>query len=285
MLTLAIHIDDCAMTGNNQGLINEHCKCLNHRYQLTHFGPIRWLLGIKVNHDFVTHTIALSQVNYINTLLKRFGLVDANATLVPMDPSASYFRNQCSTNSQEIARMRRIPYREIISSLMYISIATRPDISFTVSTLSQFLDNPGKIHWEATKYSFLIDDSAISWSLCKQELITLSTAESEYVAATHTAKEAIWLRCFIIKVFRPVDKPTRLYSDNQSAIAMATNSNYYACTKYIDIRYHFIRFVTEDGTIELVYCPIDDMAVDTLTQALALTKARHFATALRLCIT
>jgi hypothetical protein len=42
-------------------------------------------------------------------------------------------------------------------------------------------------------YAFLIDGGAISWSSKKQEIVTLSTAKSEYVAATHVAKEAIWL--------------------------------------------------------------------------------------------
>ena len=44
-----------------------------------------------------------------------------------------------------------------------------------------------------TRYTFLIDGGAISWSSKKQEIVTLSTAKSEYVAATHVAKEAIWL--------------------------------------------------------------------------------------------
>ena len=116
---------------------------------------------------------------------------------------------------------------------MYMSVATRPDITFAVSTLSQFLDNPGEAHWEAVKRvfrylagtkhlaltygeeqhdlvgytdadgasqehrrailgsAFLIDDGTISWSSRKQELVTLSTAEAEYVAATHAAKEGI----------------------------------------------------------------------------------------------
>jgi len=42
-------------------------------------------------------------------------------------------------------------------------------------------------------YTFLIDGGAVSWSSRKQEIITLSTAEAEYVATTHAAKEALWL--------------------------------------------------------------------------------------------
>ena len=50
--------------------------------------------------------------------------------------------------------MAKIPYCKAIGSLMYATVATWPDISFTVSALSQFLKNPGCIHWEATKCIF-----------------------------------------------------------------------------------------------------------------------------------
>ena len=48
-------------------------------------------------------------------------------------------------------------------------------------------------HHAILGYAFLIDGGTVLWSSKKQELVTLSTAESEYVAATHTTKEAIWL--------------------------------------------------------------------------------------------
>ena len=47
--------------------------------------------------------------------------------------------------------MEKAPYCKAIGSLMYASIATRPDISFAVTALSQFLDNLGEVHWEAAK--------------------------------------------------------------------------------------------------------------------------------------
>lgn len=53
-------------------------------------------------------------------------------------------------------------------------------------------------------YAFLIDGGAVSWSSKKQELVMLLTTEAEYVAATHAAKEAIWLRRLIGEVFRPL---------------------------------------------------------------------------------
>jgi hypothetical protein len=227
-----------------------------------------------------------------------------------MVPAVTYSKDDSPKNQVEAARMRKVPYREAIGSLMYAAIATRPDITFAVSTLSQFLDNPGEAHWEGMKrifrylagtkdrtltygeerhellgytdadgasqphrraisgYAFLIDGGAVSWSSRKQELVTLSTAEAEYVAATHAAKECIWLRRLIGEIFPRLIDQTTLFCDNQAALRLATDDNYHARTKHIDIRFHFIRQTVEDGSINLIYCSTDDMTADILTKAL-----------------
>jgi len=144
-------------------------------------------------------------------------------------------------------------------------------------------DGTSQEHQHAiTGFAFLIDGGAVSWSSKKQELVTLSTTEAEYVASSHASREALWLRRLIGEVFRPLQQPTPLYCDNQSAIALAQNDNYHARTKHIDIRYHFIRYVIEEGHIKLIYCPTDEMTADTLTKALPSIKAKHFASALGL---
>ena len=122
----------------------------------------------------------------------------------------------------------------------------------------------------------------VSWSSKKQELVTLSTTEAEYVAQTHAAKEAIWLCCFLTELFKSVDSPTILFSDSKSAIALANDRHYHTHTKHIDIRYHFIRYIIEAGSIKLVYCPTSDMTADTLTKALPSVKVKHFVMALGL---
>jgi hypothetical protein len=91
-----------------------------------------------------------------------------------------------------------------------------------------------------TGYAFLIDRGAVSWSLKQQEIVVLSTTEGEYVAATHAAKEALWLRSFIGEVFGSTLTPTMLFSDNKSAVALSRDHQYHTRIKHIDIRYHFI---------------------------------------------
>ena len=133
-----------------------------------------------------------------------------------------------------------------------------------------------------TGYTFLIDGGAVSWSSKRQEIVSLSTTESEYVAATHGMKEAIWLCSLLSEVFDPIKPPTTLFSDNQAAIALTCDHQYHSCTKHINVQYHFICWVIEQGSLRLIYCPTDDMVMDTLTKALPSAKVKHFTLGLGL---
>jgi hypothetical protein len=132
-------------------------------------------------------------------------------------------------------------------------------------------------------YAFLIDGGVVSWSSKHQEIVSLSTTESEYVTATHGMKEGLWLKSLLSEIFGPFSSPITLFSDNQAAIALTCDHQYHVHIKHIDVRYHWIRWVVEEGAMHLVYCPTDDMVADTLTKALPSPKVRHFAACLGLC--
>ena len=131
-------------------------------------------------------------------------------------------------------------------------------------------------------FAFLIDGGAVSWSSKKQEIISLSTTESKYVAATHGMKEGLWLQSLLAEIFEPFKDAMMLFLDNQSAIALTRNHQYHARTKHIDVHCHFIRWVVENRTLHLVYCPTADMLADMLTKALPSLKVKHFAECLGL---
>jgi len=154
ILILAIHVDDCLMTGSSINLITDYKKQLNAKYLLTDLGEIHWLLGIKIMRDHEARTISLMQTTYIETILNRFSLSDAKPYTMPIVPGAIYSKSDAPADATEAAYMAKVPYREAVGSLMYAAVATRPDITFAISTLSQFLENPGHVHWEAIKRIF-----------------------------------------------------------------------------------------------------------------------------------
>ena len=131
-------------------------------------------------------------------------------------------------------------------------------------------------------YAFLIDSSTISWPSKRQEIISLSTTESEYVVAMHSMKEALWLQSLLSEIFGAFPEATTMFSDHQAAIALMHNHQYHAHTKHIDVHYYWIWWVIEQGSLHLEYCPTDDMVADVLTKALPSAKVKHFTVGLGL---
>ena len=78
---------------------------------------------------------------------------------------------------------------------------------------------------------------------------------------------------------------TMLFSNNLSAIALTKDHQYHAHTKHINICFHFICWVVENGKICLIYCPTTNMVANTLMKALLSPKVKHFAVELGLCPT
>ena len=123
ILILAVHVNDCIITGSSPELIKDFKMKLNDRYALTDLGPVQWLLSIKVTRNREARTISLSQEGYITSILEWFSLQDAKAVDTPMLPSVSYSKWDSPANDTECERMARVPYQEAIGSLMYASVS------------------------------------------------------------------------------------------------------------------------------------------------------------------
>jgi hypothetical protein len=101
------------------------------------FGEADIILNIKLIKG--ENGITLSQSHYVEKILNHFGYKDSKSTPTPYDPSLILRKNTRIGRDQ-------LRYLQMIGSLMYLASATRPDISFAVSKLSQFTSNPGDDH-------------------------------------------------------------------------------------------------------------------------------------------
>ena len=117
---------------------------------------------------------------------------------------------------------------------------------------------------------------AVTWSSKKQYIIALSSTEAEYIAQTHAAKEALYLRSFIGEIREKFSTPLTINCDNQGAIALSKDNKFHARTKHIDIRYHFIREAVEDAKINVKYVPTEENPADIFTKPLAKVKFQRF---------
>lgn len=119
-------------------------------------------------------------------------------------------------------------------------------------------------------YVFMIGSGAVSWSSKKQQIVTLSTTESEFVAATSCACQAIWLRKLLEELHCHQQGPIPIYCGNSSAIKLSKNPVFHRRSKHIDVRFHFLCDLTKDGTINMIFCRSEDQAADILTKSLKL---------------
>jgi hypothetical protein len=124
-----------------------------------------------------------------------------------------------------------------------------------------------------TGYVFFMGKGAVSWNSKRQPTVALSTTEAEYMSASQSAKEAVWLRQLMADVGCVQEDATTIMCDNQGCIALAKNPKPHSRTKHIDVQHHFIREKIEDEAIDMKYCPTEHMVADVLTKALG--RDRH----------
>lgn len=114
-------------------------------FQLKNKGEVGYCIGVEfhLNDD----SIKIHQRSYILDTLSHFGMSDSNPTATPMEAGVK-LTTPTGNIDEETAKL---PYRELIGTLMYLATATRPDIAHAVSCLSQFLTKYSREHWNAAK--------------------------------------------------------------------------------------------------------------------------------------
>ena len=143
MLIVATYVDDLIIASNDTARIKDFKHRLSQRLQVKDLGKIKYCLGLEFSQT--EGEIFLKQKGYINDILERFNMKDCKPVATPMDAG------QKLSKPAEPFDEKQYPYRQLIGSLMYLAVGTRPDISFAVSTLSQYNSNFGSEHWTAAK--------------------------------------------------------------------------------------------------------------------------------------
>ena len=109
-----------------------------------------------------------------------------------------------------------------------------------------------------------------------------SSCEAEYRAAFTATVECVWLRRLMDDLSVGEDSATTIYTDSQSALAVARNPVFHARTKHIEVHYHYVRERLSAGEISLAYVPTQDNLADLFTKALPREKFEAFRKALGL---
>ncbi|KAL5812783.1 hypothetical protein ACOSQ3_027733 [Xanthoceras sorbifolium] len=315
-IILLLYVDDMLVAGSDMQEIMNLKRELSKQFAMKDLGAAKQILGMRIKRDTKSGTLLLSQAEYIKKVLSRFNMQDAKPVSTPLGIHFRLSKEQSPKTEEERTHMAKVLYASAIGSLMYAMVCTRPDIAQAVGAVSRYMNNPGKIHWEAVKwilrylrgttnktlcfkggdttltgyvdadlagnvdirksttgYVYTLGGTAVSWVSQLQKIVALSTTEAEYVAVTEASKEMVWLQSFLEELGKKQEDNV-LYCDSQSAIHLAKNPSFHSRTKHIQLRYHFIRSLLEDGILKLEKISGAQNPADMLTKTVTTDKLK-----------
>ena len=124
-------------------------------------------------------------------------------------------------------------------------------------------------------FIFKLGNGPVSWTARKQQCVTLSSTEAEYVALSEACKELVWMMKLMRDVGENIDGPVLIHEDNQSCISILEAEGECRRTKHIDTKYNFVRDLHKSKKINVRYCPTEKMLADALTKPLNRVKLEN----------
>ena len=152
LAVLGLFVDDVVLAGDKQ-VLEKLAQSLMSRYKMTDAGTPNYLLGIAIDHDIANGKVSLSQEAYCQRLLETYNMSNCKPAKTP----AAVLRltvGDSPITPAESAEMAAVPYRNAVGALLYLYVATRPDIGFAVIQVAKFVSDPRPQHWVACKRIF-----------------------------------------------------------------------------------------------------------------------------------
>ena len=300
---IIIYVDDMVVAAETEEEFEAIFNGLQQHFTVTNLGDLKHFLGMEVER--AVDGFKLNQQKYINKLASRFGLEDAKASKIPLDPA---YLQQKEENDQ---LPNNTNYLSLIGGLLYIAVHTRPDIAVSTSILAQKSSRPTQLDWQEAKrvlrylmgtsdhklhlgstgaglemyvdadwagdhrdrksnsgYLVRFGGGLVSWGSRKQSCVALSSTEAELVALTEGCQELVWIRKLLGEFGIAINRAVPTYEDNQSCIKLVDGNKVEKRTKHIETRYFYVRDLKEKKMVDLQYCPTEKMLADILTKPL-----------------
>ena len=150
---LLLYVDDMLIASRNKGEICRLKAQLSKEFEMKNMGEAKKILDMEIARDRQRGTLFLTHKQYFKKVLQRFGMSEKTKLVsTPLAPHFKLSASQCPKTEEVQEYMSKVPYSNAVGSLMYAKVCTRPDISQAVGTVSRYMHNPGKEHWQAVKW-------------------------------------------------------------------------------------------------------------------------------------
>ena len=165
VMMIALYVDDLLLAAKTGCQISWMKRMLSERFEMKDLGEAKVCLGLEITRDRKAKKLYLTQVSYMDKIVKRFGMSACKPFATPIEEAKSS-KDKLEIISEDDEDAVGAPYREAIGSLMYLMIGTRPDISFAVGKLARFCENPKRKHWLAVKRVLRYINGTSKMGLC-----------------------------------------------------------------------------------------------------------------------
>lgn len=199
---------------------------LGENFELKDMGDMRLTLGIAVDRDRDAGILTMSQYEYLKRVLEHYNMWDCMPKYTPLPHAVILNKTQAPTSDEDIHFMKDKPYKEVLGSIMYAKIATCPDLSFAVASLSRFASNPRKPHWQALMHVLQYVKATLHYKLRYGGPGFISFTPQGYVDSDYAA-DTDNRRSISGQVFLQASGPTSWSSKYQPTVAMSTTEAEY----------------------------------------------------------
>jgi hypothetical protein len=284
---------------------------LNASFSMKDLGSISTVLGIRIRRDRVRKILWADQSHYVKDILKEFQYEDCKPLQVPTDgyecfqpvgandttcesPAryqralgelnwllrgtraelafvvhnlSQYCHSPCERHWKGIQQVFRY-----LQGAQSLTLRYEKDSKELLGYSDTDYASDASDRKSTMVYAFILSGAAITWASRKQQTISTSTTEAEYVGLCNAAKEAVWIRNFLRDLGRGEytggTHATRILWDNKGALRLVANPEFHSRSKHIDVQHHYVRELLENGTISVDYTRTSEMAADCLTKPL-----------------
>ena len=297
-----IYVDDIIFGSTCELKVKEFIDIMSSEFEMSMVGELNYFLGLQVKQK--DDGMFITQAKYAKNLVKKFGLENAKIYNTPMSttvkiskddsgisvdsklyrsmigsllyltasrPDLCYSVGVCArfqsdpkeSHLQAVKRIIRYVNGTLDYGLWYSMDTTTDLVGYSDADWAGTIDD----RKSTSGGCFYLGNNLVSWFSKKQNSISLSTAEAEYIAAGSASTQLLWMKQ-MLEDYGIKQGMLTLYCDNTSAINISKNPVQHSMTKHIQIRYHFIRELVEDKTLNLEYISTENQLADIMTKTL-----------------
>ncbi|KAI3771637.1 hypothetical protein L6452_02803 [Arctium lappa] len=302
MLLVQIYVDDIIFGSTNQKYCDKFSELMKSEFEMSLMGELTFFLGLQVKQT--SEGTFISQSKYVSEILQKYKLNDSTSMRTPLstgvkldsDPSGENvdiktYRGMIGSLLYLTASRPDIMFATCLCARYQANpkvshlTAVKRIFRYLRGTQTLGLWYPKLSNFDLTAYTDadhagckldrkstsgccqLLGNKLVSWSSKKQNCVSTSTAEAEYVAAASCCSQVLWMRTQLRDYGQQFDR-IPILCDSKSAIAISANPVQHSKTKHIDVRYHFLKDHVEKGTIEMYFVPTELQLADIFTKAL-----------------